>query len=286
MPEVLDAPLCLPPRPLHNAAHLQLPPGTCDSHVHVFASDAPLASPRSYTPRTETLAGWLTLAESFGIARGVLVQPSVYGLDNSVLLAVLAEQRGRLRGIVVIAPDTGETELGRLDRLGVRGVRINLRNKAGLGLEALDALAPRIRNLGWHVQFQVGPDAIGTVAELCERHAIGGVIDHLAFMSLDPPGTALDELSRAIESGRVHVKISAPYRLRDTASHEGYRNALAILAARRPDRLLWGSDWPHTELFDTMPDDDDLVALSLAALPADTHQLVFAHNAEQLYWSN
>jgi 2-pyrone-4,6-dicarboxylate lactonase len=286
MPDVLDAPLCLPPRPLRNAGHLQLPPGTCDSHLHVFAADAPLAAPRSYTPQIETLAGWLALAESFGIARGVLVQPSVYGLDNAVLLAALAAEPDRLRGIVVIPPDTGDAALVQLDRAGVRGVRINLRNKAGLGLEAMDALAPRIRTLGWHVQFQVGPDAIGTVAELCARHAIDGVIDHLAFMPLDPPGAALDALSRALEGGRVHAKISAPYRLKDTAGQAGYRAALATLAARHPDRLLWGSDWPHTELFDTVPDDDDLVALALEALPAETHDRVFAQNAEQLYWSH
>ena len=286
MPDTLDAPLCLPPRPLRKATHLQLPPGTCDSHLHVFAAGAPLAYPRSYTPQIETLAGWLTLAEAFGIARGVLVQPSVYGFDNSVLLAALAEQPHRLRGVVVIPPHTADAELAEFDKAGVRGVRINLRNKAGLGLEAMDALAPRIRSLGWHVQLQIGPDAIGTVAELCERHAIQGVIDHLAFMPLDPPGRALDELSRALESGWLRVKISAPYRLRDTPSNEGYRNALAILTARHPDRLLWGSDWPHTELFEAVPDDDDLVALSLEALPPATHERVFAHSAEQLYWSH
>lgn len=286
MADLLDAALCLPPRPLRNADDLRLPPGTCDSHLHVFAAGAPLASPRNYTPQIETLSGWLALAGSFGIARGVLVQPSVYGLDNSVLLTALTAEPGRLRGIVVIAPDTGDAELRRLDRLGVRGVRINLRNKAGLGLEAMAALAPCISKLGWHVQFQVGPDAIGTVAELCARHAIDGVIDHLAFMPLDPPGPALDELSRALDGGRVHAKISAPYRLEDTAGHAGYRAALAVLAARHPDRLLWGSDWPHTELFDSMPEDHALVALSLDALPAETHDRVFARNAEQLYWSH
>jgi predicted TIM-barrel fold metal-dependent hydrolase len=284
MAEIDEAPLCLPPRPLSNAAGLRLPAGTCDAHFHVFAADAPLASPRSYTPRIETIDGWLALASTFGIARGVLVQPSVYGLDNRILLAALAEHGSRLRGVVVVSENTDLAELRRLDVLGVRGIRFNLRNKAGIGLDALATLAPRMRKLGWHAQFQIGPDSISTVAELASHYDIPGVIDHLAFMPLDPPGEPVDALLRALE-GEVHVKLSAPYRLRDTAHHDGFRQVAATLASHRPDRLLWGSDWPHTELFDAVPGDDDLIALSLDAIPAAAHDLVFRHNAERLYWS-
>ena len=230
MAELLEAPQCLPPRPLRNPAGLRLPEGTCDSHFHVFLPDAPLASPRSYTPCMETLAGWRALAESFGIARGVLVQPSVHGTDNAVLLAALAAEPERLRGIVVIPATTSEPELQRLDDLGVRGVRINLRNKAGIGLETLEMLAPRIRALGWPLQFQVDAVAIATVAALAARHGIAGVIDHLAFMPLDPPGEALGALLRAMDGGRIYTKISASYRLADSAGHDGYVDAYLPLA--------------------------------------------------------
>jgi len=286
MADVLGAPLCLPPRPLRNPADLSLPQNTCDSHFHVFAPSAPLASPRSYTPQIETIENWLTLADTFDIARGVLVQPSVYGLDNRVLLTALAGHGERLRGIVVIPPETSDAELRRLDTLGVRGVRFNLRNKSGIGFDAFAELAPRIRALGWHAQFQVGPDAIASVAELTARHDIVGVIDHLAFMPLDPPGQALDDLARALDTGRVLVKTSAPYRLRDADNHFGYRQALQVLAKRYPTRLLWGTDWPHTELFDAVPEDNDLIALSLDALPAETHAAIFADNAETLYFQH
>ena len=286
MAELLEAPQCLPPRPLRNPTGLRLPEGTCDSHFHVFVPDAPLASPRSYTPCMETLAGWRALAESFGIARGVLVQPSVYGTVNNVLLAALAAEPERLRGIVVIPATTREAELQRLDDLGVRGVRINLRNKAGIGLDALETLAPRLSALGWHVQFQVDAVAIATVAALAARHGIAGVIDHLAFMPLDPPGEALGALLRAMDGGRIYTKISAPYRLADSAGHDGYRSVVGRLANSHPERLLWGSDWPHTELFTTVPEEDDLVALALEALPEATHGRVFAENAEALYWSH
>jgi predicted TIM-barrel fold metal-dependent hydrolase len=280
------AELCLPPRPLRNPRDLRLPPGSCDAHFHVFAPGAPLASPRSYTPQMETLGGWLALADSFGIARGVLVQPSVYGLDNTVLLDALATHPDRLRGIVVVAPDTPLDELRRLDRVGVRGIRINLRNKSGLAIEAAEAFAPHLDTLGWHLQFQVGPEGIGTVRELAEHHRITAVIDHLAFIPLDAPGSALDELDRALDSGHVYVKISAPYRLSDGLELQGYRNGVEMLTLRYPERLLWGSDWPHTELFENVPEDDDLVALSLGAIPQQAHAAVFAENAGTLYFSH
>jgi predicted TIM-barrel fold metal-dependent hydrolase len=241
-----------------------------------------LAEPRSYTPQIETLAGWKAMADSFGVARGVLVQPSVYGTDNSVLLAALAEAPERLRGIVVIPDTTSTDEIVQLDRLGVRGVRINLRNKAGIGLDALADLAPRIRKFNWHIQFQVGPDAISTIAELCQRYEINGVIDHLAFMPLDADGQAVTDMRHALDSGRVWTKISAPYRL----AGNDYAGVVSTLARSHGDRLLWGSDWPHTELFRDVPEDDELIALSLSAVPANLHDLVFNEAAKTLYWSH
>lgn len=280
-----NALLCLAPLPLSNPIP-RLPAGTVDAHFHIFDAQAPLATPRSYTPQILTLDDWLPYAQAAGIARGVLVQPSVYGLDNRVLLAALASNGDRLRAVAVIAPETDDAELRRLDELGVRAVRINLRNKSGIGLEAMADLAPRIRALGWHVQFQVGPEAIPTVAELAQKYQIKGVIDHLAFMPLYPVGPALADLQHALDTGRVSVKISAPYRLRDTASHDGYRTVLQALAANHAEHLLWASDWPHTELFDQMVDDAALLALSLEALPTAAYEQVFVRNAEQLYWSH
>src|SRR5690606_35035195 len=140
----------------------------------------------------------------------------VYGTDNSVLLTALAGHADRLRGVVVVDAATSRDELARMHALGVRAVRINLRNKGGIGLSALERLAPAMRDLGWHVQFQVGPDAIATVAGLAERQGLDGVIDHLAFMPLAPVGQALAALQKALDSGRIYTKISAPYRLSDT----------------------------------------------------------------------
>ena len=280
-----DAPLCLPPLPLSRLPRVSLPAGTVDAHFHVFAAGAPLNTPRSYTPQILTLDDWTTYADALGMARGVLVQPSVYGTDNSVLLAALTQAPERLRGVVVISPDTKDAEIARLDQMGVRGIRINLRNKAGIGLDALEALAPRIRPLGWHVVFQVGPDAIASVAELAARHELVGIVDHLAFMPLDPVGPALDALHRALDSGRIYTKISAPYRLGDRPDHAGYRQAVRSLVDNHTNRVLWGSDWPHTELFDTMQEDADLIELSLDVVAPEARELVFVRNAEAIYWS-
>ena len=110
----IEAPLCLPRRQLARLPRPALRQGTVDTHFHVFRADAPLNTPRSYTPDIATIADWIEFSENLGIAKGVLVQPSVYGLDNSVLLEALAAFPGRLRGIVVIDPETGETEIERL----------------------------------------------------------------------------------------------------------------------------------------------------------------------------
>lgn len=283
-----EAPLCLSPRPLSRTPQ-GLPEGTCDCHFHVFARHAPLANPRSYTPRIETLDGWQRLADAAGIACGVLVQPSVYGLDNRVLLTALAAHAERLRGVVVVPPETNTDELMHLHRLGVRGVRINLRNKSGLPLEAVPALAKSIRPLGWHLQFQVGPDGIGAATQMALQYGITAVIDHAAFLPVADPsaGQGIAALQRLLDTGLAYVKLSAPYRLAPAPDYPGFGALVARLSASHPDRLLWGSDWPHTELFDAMPDDADLVSAMLDWLPDEqVRRKVFVTNPESLYWSS
>jgi 2-pyrone-4,6-dicarboxylate lactonase len=282
------APLCLPPAPITRPPRTRLPAGSCDCHFHVFASQAPLAEPRSYTPRIETHAGWRRLAEAMGIARGVVVQPSVYGLDNRVLLAALAAEPERLRGVVVIDPQIGDGELRRLHVAGVRGVRINLRNKSGIGLDAVPKLALRLAPLGWHLQFQIGPDAIDAVAAIAAEYEIAAVVDHAAFIPLATPAAAaqIGALQRLLDRGRAYLKLSAPYRLTAPPHYPGFPDLVARLVASHPERLLWGSDWPHTELFETVPDDSDLVDAFHDWFGSDAvRRQVLVANPRDLYWS-
>lgn len=285
-----EAPLCLPPRPLRAVSGARpLPESTCDTHMHVFGPLArhPLAPGRNYTPHLLTLDDYLPVMATLGIDRAVLVQPSVYGTDNSALLEALRRKPEALRGVVVVPPDIRQPELLALRAAGVRGIRVNRRNPGGLALEDVAGLARRIAPMGWHIQLQVelarGPDLAG----LADRCPVPLVIDHFGF--LDPrtgtDGTAFCLLLRLLESGAFWLKMSGPYRL-GLGGHP-YANLLPFvdrLLAHRPDRLLWATDWPHTELWADMPDDLELAgALRVAEMAETVRRQVLVDNPARLY---
>ncbi|MBY3345993.1 amidohydrolase family protein [Rhizobium laguerreae] len=283
----MEAPLCLPRRPLTRLPRAALPQGTVDTHFHVFRAGAPLNTPRSYTPDIATIADWIEFSGTLGIARGVLVQPSVYGLDNRVLLEALAAYPDRLRGIVVIDPETAATEIERLDRLGVRGVRINTRNKGGVPLAAARTLAQNIAPPGWSLQLQINPEQLPDIGATLSGIRLPIVIDHLGFIPLASETRSLhvDALKRLMDRAEAYVKVTAPYRLTKDVNYDGFAEVACALAASHAERVLWGSDWPHTELWDGMPDDAELVETMQAAIddPA-TAEKVFVRNAEALFF--
>ncbi|MBY5611799.1 amidohydrolase family protein [Rhizobium leguminosarum] len=283
----VEAPLCLPRRPLTRLPRAALQQGTVDTHFHVFRAGAPLNTPRSYTPDIATISDWIEFSGSLGIARGVMVQPSVYGLDNRVLLDALAAYPDRLRGIVVIDPETAKTEIERLDRLGVRGVRINTRNKGGLPLAAARTLAENIAPLGWSLQLQINPEQLSDIAATLSGIRLPIVLDHLGFIPLARETRSLhvDALKRLMDRAEAYIKVSAPYRLTKDVNYEGLAEVGRALATSHAERLLWGSDWPHTELWDGMPDDTELVETMQAAIddPAVAEK-IFVRNAEALFF--
>lgn len=282
-----QAPLCLPRLPLTRAPATPLPQGTIDTHFHVFRSDAPLNTPRSYTPDIATTADWIAFADRLGISRGIVVQPSVYGLDNQVLVEALAAFPERLRGIVVIDPETDPTEIARLDRLGVRGVRINTRNKGGLPLTAAETLAADIRDFGWSLQLQISPDQIDDLAGRLPYLGVRFVIDHLGFIPLADGAWRqhLPALQRLADNPGGYIKLTAPYRLTRERGYAGFAEVVSALAASHPDKLLWGSDWPHTELLSDMPDDADLIdGMQDAIGNPELARKIFIENAETLFF--
>lgn len=283
----IDAPLCLPPRPLTGRPIARLPKGTVDTHFHVFKADAPLNTPRSYTPQVRTLADWRAYAQAVGIARGVLVQPSVYGFDNAVLLEALATDPANLRGVAVLRADTSLNELRRLDRLGVRGVRINTRNKGGLAFETIGDFVASLAPLGWSLQFQVQPDQLADLVTLAPTLGLPLVIDHLGFIPLDTAETAghVANLQRLLDGPNAYVKLSAPYRLVAGTDYSAFAQIVGTLVKTHPQRLLWGSDWPHTELWAGMPDDAELIDAMHAWLDTDAiRQQVFVANSQSLFF--
>ncbi|MDP3795922.1 MAG: amidohydrolase family protein [Polaromonas sp.] len=221
-------------------------PSGWDAHVHVFDSTAP-AQAGHYQPVHRPLADIEALAAAHGVGHLVLVQPSVYGTDNRVLLDALARTPGRHRGVVVLDVGVPDAELDRMHALGVRGVRFNLVSPVGNGPQAMKALAPRLAERGWHVQWYANPGDLATIAQLHQGSAVACVLDHLAGLHalLPAQDPAWQALARLAGQG-AWVKLSGWYRLLASAPYGLLHPAITRVAAQMGERLVWGSDWPHT----------------------------------------
>jgi predicted TIM-barrel fold metal-dependent hydrolase len=223
-----------------------------DAHAHVFHRGLPLAPERRYTPAYDApLAAYLAQLDANGIDRGVLVQPSFLGTDNSYLLESLVAARGRLRGVVVVPPDIGREEMAWMARAGVVGVRLNLVDRDIPDLAAppwprfiADSVAR-----GWHIEIQRQARDLAILAPILLAAGATVVLDHYTLpdpaLGVADPGFAAILRLGATTRG-LWVKISAPYR---NGSHgeSVARGAYPLLRdALGVDRLLWGSDWPNT----------------------------------------
>lgn len=199
------------------------------------------------------------VAQAHGVGHLVLVQPSVYGTDNSLLLRALATEPGRHRGVAVIDADVGDDELEAMHAAGVRGVRLNLVSPVGEGgapQRRFAALASRLRRLGWHVQWYAKAEQLATVAALHSGSGLTCVLDHLAGLraevSADHP--AWQALFSLAAQG-AWLKLSGWYRLDARAPYAALVPQVRRLAQTFGERLVWGSDWPHTSFAaDAMPD--------------------------------
>jgi predicted TIM-barrel fold metal-dependent hydrolase len=280
---------CLPPRPVAHSVGFAVPQGAWDCHIHAIGDPSrfPLAANRSYTPAFVTIEAYVDLMDRLGIARAVLVQPSIYGTDNRAMVDALARHPDRFRGVAVVDANVSEGALDELHAHGVRGVRANLLNRGGITLEDAVALAPRLAARGWHLQLQVDVssfDAFDAIARL----PLDLVIDHFGYMPIGKTASepGFGRLVALVESGRCYVKLSSPYRLAHWA-RDGY-GAVAPLARAlveaNPDRLLWASDWPHTDLRADMPDDGELLSLLGDWIPdAALRRRVLVDNPAGLY---
>jgi predicted TIM-barrel fold metal-dependent hydrolase len=266
-----------------------MPAGAWDTHIHAVGATNrfPLATDRSYTPAQVPIEAYVELMDRLGIARAVLVQPSIYGTDNRAMVDALVRYPQRFRGVAVVARDVDDATLDALHAQGVRGVRANLLNRGGISLADAVALAPRLATRGWHLQLQVDVSTFDAFDALA-RLPVPVVIDHLGFMSAargrDDPG--FRRLLAMVAVDRCWVKLSAPYRL-TSWQRDGYAAVAALAQAlleANPRRMLWGSDWPHTDLRDDMPDDGDLLDLLGEWAPdARMREVVLVDNPRSLY---
>ncbi len=217
--------------------------------MHVFDEAAPVR-PGHYAPGHCPLAAIERQAGALGIEHLVLVQPSVYGTDNAVMLQALEAAKGRHRGVAVVDADVADHELDRLHDAGVRGVRFNLVSPAGHhGDVAADLLrlAPRLRERGWHVQWYVHAHDLRRLVTWQTQTGLCFVLDHLAGLGADiPDGHPAWDATRALAAGGAWIKLSGWYRLSAAAPYTALRPHVLRAAAMFGSRMVWGSDWPHT----------------------------------------
>jgi len=228
------------------------PAGACDCHVHVIGPKDrfPLSRARTYTPKDALTADLTAMLARLALDRVVLVQPSIYGTDNACMMDAMAVLGPRARGVAVLAPETPVAEVDDLHAQGVRGLRLNVASVASLSSDKLrDAFSATARlaaRNGWHVQTFLPTEAIAPLAQAFLDLPVPVVIDHFGLLGPHHALEAATPLLRLLESGRVWVKLSAPYRIADDPSDPGIAPLARRLAAANPERIVWGSDWPHT----------------------------------------
>ncbi len=275
--------LCPPPDPApHAPSRFVLPPGAVDTHAHLVGEH--LVAERSYTPPPATEADYLHMLDAVGMTYGVLVQVSVHGTDNSVMLAGLRAHPGRLRGVAVVPPDVDDRTLGELADSGVVGLRLNTVSGGGISLDQLDRYEPICREMGWHLQFLTGASWLREIAPRLGRLEVPYVIDHMGDPEVAAgPDTADWRLVEDLVTDGAWTKISGAFRMDDPPYARTTPFARSLLAAA-PDRCVWGSDWPHVGFFGPMPNVGDLLDLLLDWVPDPTElEAVLTTNAHRLY---
>jgi len=289
-----EAPACAGPDPQPRKPKLKLPSGACDTHAHIMGPKARYAySPtRIYTPPDCLLPDYLRMLATLGVERAVLVQPSVYGTDNMVMLEAMKAAGNRFRGVAVVADSISDAELKQLDAAGVRGVRVNIvdvkdRKPGTLPMDALKNLARRVAPLGWHMEFLMHADEFSDLDRAFADFPVEVVLGHLGYLSIgkQPNDPGFRALLRLVGTGRAWVKLTGPYRI--TTAPLPYPDtvvfAKALLQANR-ERVIWGTDWPHVMMKGAMPNDGDLADLLSDWVPdSGTREQVLARNPATLY---
>jgi len=280
---------CLAPVAAVHPISFAVPAGAWDCHIHAIGSPErfPVAADRGYTPAQVPIEAYADLMDRLGIARAVLVQHSIYGTDNRAMVDALVRHPKRFRGVAVVAANIDETALDALHAHGVRGVRANLLNRGGISLADATALAPRLAARGWHLQLQIDVSTFDAFDAL-PRLPLPVVVDHFGYMpaAKGPSEPGFRRLLSLVAAGQCYVKLSSPNRLTPWPT-KGYCAVTALaraLVAANPERLLWASDWPHTDLRQDMPDDGDLLNLLEEWVPDATQRnAILVDNPVALY---
>ena len=286
-------PDCAAALPLMRVPSRRLPRGSIDCHFHVFGpvEAFPYAAGRSYTPPDAPLSAYEDLAETFGINGAVIIQPSVYGFDSRRTLAAMAESRLPMRAVLVVDPEISERALDELHALGVRGVRVNLLFGAGLALATAFRLADKLRERGWHLQLLADVSQLDKLCDLVRALNIPVVFDHLGHVSITPPleTEGFRSLLSLVRDGLGWVKLSGGYRItrRSDMPYDDLRPCVDALINANPQQLVWGTDWPHPSIPVAMPDDTDMLEMTLDWLRDEAlAERILVQNPVRLYGFN
>jgi predicted TIM-barrel fold metal-dependent hydrolase len=281
-----------PPDPNPKQPRLKAPPGSWDTHFHVWAPHLfPYAEKRRYTPPAAPVEHYLKMAQAIGLARGVIVQPSVHADRTELVLDAVEKSLGALRGMIIAKPGLTEPEIAKLHAGGVRGVRFASRKHHGnrfdraLFQRTADLVAP----FGWILDLQIDDEAIIELADLVRGATQPTIIDTMGHIDarkgLDQP--ALRVLLDLVSGPSTYLKLHGANRF--LAWGVPYADIVAVaqaLVTRAPHRMLWGTDWPHSEVFEPrqMPNDADLLDMLLDYAPDEaTRKLILVDNPQALF---
>lgn len=272
------------------------PPKSCDTHAHVFgpADRFPYAGDRSYTPPDAPLEKYLNMLDTVGFERGVLVQGSAHGRDNSAMLDALQRRPQRLRGVAVADETVSPAELRRWNDIGVRALRFNhffrdgrLHYRGGVTLDTARKLAPLMKELGWHLQLWIDCKDMPETIPILDEIGLPVLIDHMgrtdARAGTGTPG--FQSLLRYVGEGKGWVKVSGAHRLSTNApDYPEAKPFHEALVRANPDNIVWGSDWPHPRIEGEMPNAGHLFELFYGWTPdADVRRRILVDNPARLY---
>jgi predicted TIM-barrel fold metal-dependent hydrolase len=265
-----------------------VPPGAVDTHAHVIGLPPayPFVANRSYTPPAAPAEAYLAMLDATGMARGVLVQVSVHGTDNRLMVETLRAHRERLRGIAVIPLGLPERELLALKEAGVAGLRLNVLFGGGVGLDQVERYGALAKEMGWHLQFLLDARDLPSIAGTLSRLPVPLVFDHRGHMptsaGVEHPG--FQTLVGLVRDG-AYVKLSGAFR--DSVTGPPYVDTIPFARALNeaaPERSLWGSDWPHVAAWDGPPKLSVLLDLMADWVPdEERRRMLFVENPARLY---
>jgi predicted TIM-barrel fold metal-dependent hydrolase len=264
-------------------------PNACDCHAHIIgpAAQYPFGGERSYTPREAHRDAYERMLAALGLQRAVIIQPSFYGTDNRCTYDAIVQSGGRWHAVAVLPVDTPRQEVQRLHDAGFRGVRLNLIYKGGVSLDTLESLSKLVAPFNWHLELLVDGRDLVELAPRLRRLPVPVEIDHLgrlpAQLGVQHPG--FQSLLALLREGNCWAKLSGAYLT--SAQAFPYQDVTPIaqaLVEAAPERLVWGSDWPHQSCKTEVPADAGLIDLLATWVPdVKVRNRILAENPAKLY---